>query len=382
MAEVTVTPELTRAPRKKQSWFSRRYRAPRKLRVTREGWIFILVTVGVGAAAINTGNNLLFLVLGLLLSLIIISGLMSESTLRRLTVERHIPPRIHARMPSLIEVTLRNHKRRLPSYSVELEDLLEGWSTDKRCYFLKVAPRGQQTAAYRTVIPRRGPLVFTGYRVATRFPFALFEKWREIELPGEVVVYPELVAVPKPSGSQQRQEGESGRQRPGHGEEIHGLRELRTGDDVRSIHWRTSARRGRLMVREHEEEESRNLCIYLDNARSPDSDPASPDPAVERAISVASSIVVERTTAGQSIQLSTRGDVGPSVTPGASPDRLLRFLALLPVLDASESETPFGRLPHGETLMIARSARVGSFDGAVIAIEGSSQAAEQADEAA
>lgn len=366
MAETVVSPGLTKRPPKKKFRWS--YKPPRRLRVTREGWIFVLVTVGVGAAAVNTGNNLLFLVLGLMLSLIVISGVMSESTLRRIDVERHTPPRIHAQTPSLIEVTLHNLKHRLPSYSIELEDLLVGWSTDKRCYFLKVAPEGKQTAAYRTVIPRRGILRFTGYRVATRFPFALFEKWRELDLPGEVVVYPELVSVPHVVEDEQDHQGELGHQRPGRGDEVHGLRELRPGDDSRSIHWRTSARRGRLMVREFEEEEARHLCIYLDNSRTRELAEDEVDPIVERAISIAATLVVERTATGQGVYLAVRGEVAPHVTPGSSPDRLLKYLALLEYAHLDEPP-PFSQLPPGEAVLISLSARAGSFDGSVIVLD-------------
>ena len=118
-------------------------RAPRQLRFEQSGKVLIGIGLATGFAAINTGNNLLFLVLGLMLGLIIVSGVMSEGTLRRVEIERHVPSRIHAGAPTLVEVTLRNRKTLLPSYSVELEDLIEGWSTDKRCYFLKVAPRGK-----------------------------------------------------------------------------------------------------------------------------------------------------------------------------------------------------------------------------------------------
>lgn len=366
MADTAPSPGLTKRAPKRRLWWS--YKPPRRLRVTREGWIFILVAVGVGAAAVNTGNNLLFLVLGLMLSLIIISGVMSESTLRRIKVERHTPPRIHAQIPSLIEVTLHNLKKRLPSYSIELEDLLVGWSTDKRCYFLKVAPQGKQTAAYRTVIPRRGILKFTGYRVATRFPFALFEKWRELELPGEVVVYPELVPVPPVEETRRDHQGELGHHRPGRGDEVHGLRELRIGDDSRSIHWRTSARRGRLMVREYEEEEARHLCIYLDNARTKHKSDDGIDPVVERAISIAASLVVERSAAGQGLYLAVRGEMAPKVSPGSSPERLLRYLSLLEYAEA-EDPPAFSRLPPGEAVMISPSPGASGFEGSVIALE-------------
>src|SRR6187551_4106059 len=88
----------------------RRLLPPRRLSFTREGRIIVILSVGVGFAAINTGNNLLYLLLGWLLSFIIASGILSELTLRALSVERRPPPRIYASEPFLMEVVIKNAK--------------------------------------------------------------------------------------------------------------------------------------------------------------------------------------------------------------------------------------------------------------------------------
>ena len=66
-------------------------RPPRRLRATREGKYFVGITLGVGFAAVNTGNNLLYLLLGMMLSLIIASGILSEVSLRDLSLTRTPP---------------------------------------------------------------------------------------------------------------------------------------------------------------------------------------------------------------------------------------------------------------------------------------------------
>src|SRR5687768_603938 len=125
----------------------RLFRRSRRLRTSREGKYFIAVTIGVGLAAINTGNNLLFLLLGWMFSVIIASGVLSELSLRGITVTRQPPPRIFAGRPFLMGIGLRNAKNRLPSFSVEIEDLIvlgDGQTPhplDKKCYFLKIQAR-------------------------------------------------------------------------------------------------------------------------------------------------------------------------------------------------------------------------------------------------
>src|SRR3954466_5617361 len=88
----------------------RRLRPPRRLRFTREGRIIVLLSVAVGFAAINTGNNLLYLLLGWLLWFIITSGTLPESALKKRPVDRRPPPRVYATEPFLMEVVIENTK--------------------------------------------------------------------------------------------------------------------------------------------------------------------------------------------------------------------------------------------------------------------------------
>ena len=76
---------------------ARRLRPPRVLRPTRAGWVFFGLTFGVGFAALNTGNNLLYLVLSLMLAFLVLSGALSESALRGITVQRILPGEIPSR---------------------------------------------------------------------------------------------------------------------------------------------------------------------------------------------------------------------------------------------------------------------------------------------
>src|SRR5205085_4830212 len=82
----------------------------RRLTFTRVGRWYTGLTVGIGLAAINTGNNLLFLVLGLLLASIVVSGILSEQSLKSLQVERRLPSGATAGEPALIGLWARNLK--------------------------------------------------------------------------------------------------------------------------------------------------------------------------------------------------------------------------------------------------------------------------------
>src|SRR4029079_16938901 len=133
-------------------------------------------TFCVGFAAINTGNNLLYLLFGMFLSLIIVSGVMSELSLRQLTVSRRLPPRAQVGRAHLVEIEVYNHKQRIPSYAIEVEDLRAGQPADKRCFFLKISPHSAQVAAYRRTPARRGRDNHVGFRPAARLPLRFVQK--------------------------------------------------------------------------------------------------------------------------------------------------------------------------------------------------------------
>lgn len=316
----------------------KRRRAPRKLRFTREGRVFLLVTLGVGAAAVNTGNNLLYLVLGLLLSMIVLSGILSEVVLRHVRVGRRLPRRAFAGSPCLVELEVINDKTRAPSYSVALEDVVDeaDAAIEGRCYFLKVAPTASARAAYRLVPSRRGVLALGEVRVRTKYPFGLFDKWRVVDVADELLVYPALAPdAPAPLTG-----GVTGREVPsrrtGPGTEVAGLREYRDGDEARSIHWRRSASLGRMIVRERHRDASRRVTLAVDERR-PDGAGEAWDARFEAMISRVAAVAAQTLEAGAAVEVVGRASTSPLVLPGQPPDPVWRYLALLEPIDAGEA---------------------------------------------
>lgn len=318
-------------PRPKR-WAARVRRAlkpPRKLKITREGKFFIILTLSVGLAAINTGNNLLYLLLGMLLALIVVSSIMSELSLRNLTVVRRLPARAQVGRPHLVEIEVHNHKKRVPSYAIEIEDLRAGQPADKRCFFLKISPDSAQVAAYRRTPGKRGRDRHVGFRVATRFPFGLFEKSRELKSEGELIIYPAVDPIKLPPEQPGHRAGNHGALGRGIGDEILGVRPMREGDDPRDVYWRKSTMAGQLVLRERAQETQRHVTLVVESTYV---EPM-PDEAwlarFERRIRDAASRAVAHLRRGDSVSvLTTTGDrVRADGSVGADP--VLRLLALL-----------------------------------------------------
>lgn len=333
-ARLATHPRTQRAledPAPKTWWgkFRRFFRPPRKLRLTREGKYFIGITFGVGFAAINTGNNLLYLLLGMLLSLIVVSGVMSELSLRHLTVVRRLPPRAQVGRAHLVEIEVYNHKQRIPSYAIEIEDLRAGQPADKRCFFLKISPRSAQVAAYRRTPARRGRDRHVGFRVATRFPFGLFEKSRELSADGDLIIYPAVDAVRLPTDQPGRREGGDGAIGRGAGDEIVGVRPMREGDDPRDIYWRKSTVPNQRVLRERARETRRDVELVIDPMHPGTTPTEEWSVRFERRIRDVASRAVAHLKRGDGVTLrSVTGErVRADTSVGADP--ALRFLALL-----------------------------------------------------
>jgi len=299
---------------------------------TREGWWFLAETLLVGAAAIDAGINLYFLTFGMMICLLVAGVALSELGLTGLRVRRVLPPAIHAGTPYLMGIALENRKRRVPSFSIEVEDLIDGRPIEKRCYFLKLPAGRLQETAYRNTMARRGRYRLTGFRLATKFPFGLLPRARAVADVDELYVYPALIPAAEPLLRGLPAHPAPGRSfAPSRQGEFRGLRAFRPGDDPRDIHWRTSARRGLPIVRELEDEETREATIVLDNQPAPGADPAaSADGAsFERAVSEAAGVCVELAQRGFSVGLALRGgEVRPGVG-GAQVERILRALAVV-----------------------------------------------------
>jgi uncharacterized protein (DUF58 family) len=187
-------------------------------------------------------------------------------------VTRRLPVRAQVGRAHLVEIEVYNHKKRVPSYAIEVEDLRAGQPADKRCFFLKISPSSAQVAAYRRTPARRGRDRHTGFRIATRFPFGLFEKSREVDAEGELIIYPAVDPVRLPVEEPGRQAGGGAANGRGTGDETFALRPMRQGDDPRDIYWRKSTQRDQIILRERGRETRPDCHLIIDNVKPANAD--------------------------------------------------------------------------------------------------------------
>ena len=300
-----------------------RLRPPRRLKVTRTGRTYLVVTVGVGLGALNTGNNLLYLLLGLLLSTIILSGVLSERCLGKLTVRRLGTDAVWAGEPGPIRWALQ--RARGSAFALGIREVGDHLEASGRVAYLPPGEervvRGELTAA------RRGPLALSAVDVTTTWPLGLFAKSRRFEAPGALVVFPARTwSCDPPPQPLQGPAGEVGSPRhlDGNGD-LAGLRELAEGEDARRVHWLKSATGGRLLRTEREREERRTVLLEVE--------PGPPGEALDRRCETVAAQATRLIAEGHEVGLRA-GEHRLRPAPGAGHlRRLLHALALVGFTD-------------------------------------------------
>jgi uncharacterized protein (DUF58 family) len=229
----------------------RRYR----VKVNRAGIFFTGVTIFLGISAVNTSNNLLYLVVSFLLSFMLLSGMLSLYNLKGLSLELVPPKEVFAQRAENFRFILKNQKR-FPSFTLLVE------AQGSRAFFpiLKKEEVGSITLKF----PKRGYYDKISVRVSSSFPVGLFERFFYMDVPLNLVVYPYPIAVSKNIRVEGLQRGEwlTVRRRKGY-EHLHSVREY-MGEPVKLIHWKLSAKVGKLYVKDFLAEESPPVVLSLD----------------------------------------------------------------------------------------------------------------------
>ena len=300
-----------------------RYLATRRsIRLTSEGVRFLLFTIVIGVAAINTGNNLFYLLLAMMLSLVVISGLLSEQGLRRLDFHRHVPDLIMANDPTTVTLSVTNRNNWLPSFSLRLFDVAGGQDLDRGLFIDHLPAQRSVLLSYPILATARGRLQLERVRAETLFPFGLFLKRALYQVPAEILVGPPIRMLSLRFVDELVNEGQGlSLPRRGHGSQLYNLRLYQPGDDSRAIHWMTTARTSQLIVRETEAEDQRRITIMLSTIA-----PEDRDALFERSVTLVASLLWQLSQKSYPLRLIVgREDSGL----GSGSDHLLAMLRLL-----------------------------------------------------
>jgi uncharacterized protein (DUF58 family) len=325
-----------------------------RITICREGLYYLVVLSFIVAGAIMREINLLVIIAGMMLAPLLINLRLAIATLHRLKVERRLPATICAGEPLLVEILATNARRWFASWAVVVEDRVEGEARpDGRdhhrveVFLPQVLPGQTQSVCYRGRLNTRGRYRFGPLRVSTRFPLGLIRRTVIVDAPDELTVCPRIGRLHNAWSSELRAEqagAATSQSRQGLLEgDFYGLRDWRAGDSRRLIHWRTSARRGALAVREFERQHERKLTILLDLWLPDDPTPEQQD-NLELAISFGATAVVEQCRRGGSRVWFASAGREATVFDGASSMALMQEVMTHLALVQSSAATPVAEL--------------------------------------
>ena len=271
-------------------------------RVTLEGWIYLAGIVFVALAALNTGNNLLFLILSSLIAMVLMSGILSSITLSGVSMRLVLPEHIFAGQPVRAMVELENEKLTLPSFSLRVEATKTKHAPaaallNTPVYFPYLPKHDSVQQTIPVTFPRRGVYRQEAFRIVTRFPFGFLRKARQLNLKTEALVYPSVEPSPEYLEILQGLQGALESITKGRGQDLYALRGYVPTDSARHVHWKASARSGSLMVREFTREDDCRILLVLDpHLREEEFSQMKQEPSAinehfERAVTICASLV-------------------------------------------------------------------------------------------
>lgn len=307
---------------------------PEGIKITKVGLFFVLVCLLVGLTATNAGNNALYLVFALLLGILVVSGVASRLNVQRVEVALEFPHEVFAKQSIPVRYRIRNRSRWFPKWLL-LMSLGRDAAAAELIPFLQ--PSRVIDGEIEQTLTRRGPLTFSWVHLASIFPLGLFRKGMRYRQGVELLVYPEIFSSASRTFEAAGKTGDRSVGRSGWGHELYALRDFRQGDNPRGIHWKRSARTGRLVFTERESEEGRRLSIELDNAVGELADSMAIQ-RFEKLVSEAATAAVDHLEQGFEVELITRDGRLPYRSGAVQRRLILSQLALLEPI--AETDTP------------------------------------------
>ncbi|WP_235536004.1 DUF58 domain-containing protein [Nocardioides sp. Root190] len=307
--------------------------------LTLRGRAFIAAGLTAVICAVIFGQPALTRVGVLVLTLPLVAAVVVSRRRHDPSVTRTVWPRLlRAGESARIDLAVSSDRRRADGALLIEETLPYALGSRPRFVLQGLGQRWERTVTYPVRSDLRGQYVIGPLAVRITDPFGLVERRRLVGGTAEVVVTPRVLplpAIPLSGGWQGAGEHRPQAFASGSSEDV-SVREYRRGDDLRRVHWRSSARTGELMVRREEQPWEAHATVIVDN-RGHVHRGQGPASSLESAVVTAASVVVHLEQHGYAVQLATADG---AAADGA--EHALRHLAMLtlsqrPALDTSWS---------------------------------------------
>ncbi len=312
---------------------------------------YITITVFLALGAINAQNNLLFLIFGIAMATLIVSGFLSGAMMMSIRLRRAVLDQPRVGEPFRIRYEVHNTHRVFPIFAVTIRERTgrgvarASWRTgvpQVTAFLAHAPPRGTTMCEAQPTPTHRGAFTLDRLDAETSFPFGIIRKAVRFSQPDQFLVHPRIVHLDPariPDLIRRGVDDPPPHQRSGQGLEFYGVREYRQGDPARLIAWRASARTGQLITRQHADESSRSLTLRLDLTPAQSiGDERRRDESVERAISLCASLLAYASRMGTPVGLNVPTHAisfAPTSAGGRYLSRMLDALAMIGPLETA-----------------------------------------------
>jgi uncharacterized protein (DUF58 family) len=305
--------------------------------LTRQGWLCLWGGLGLLAVARLFGIGELYVLGAVMIGLLAVAAVYVRAARLDIHVDRVVhPARVHAGQLSRVEVRVRN-LRPQDTPVLRLRDAVTGTAGAE----LLVPPLDQgaaTTASYRLPTERRGIVQVGPLQVIVADPFGLAQASVEAAPRVDVTVLPKVDEV-RPVPFTTGHDPLAGIQHPHAlgrvGDDFYALRAYVVGDDLRRIHWPSTARHDELLVRQQEQPWQGRTTVLLDVRRA-----AHDSRSLEAAVSAAASIVTANSARRDLVRLATTDGADSGFGSGTSHlHALLEHLALVEATGAASLRT-------------------------------------------
>jgi uncharacterized protein (DUF58 family) len=329
----------------------------RSLRLTGEGKVALLLLASFALGSINTGTSLLYFLWGLLLNVYLLNLWICIRALRGVEVARSGPAQVEQGGSGEVEFSLASPREIAWPMCVTEGSQPGLFAEDPRVGFLGVDRGVPVKARVELTFLQRGRYSLDRLRLSCRAPFGLVEYSRAVPAPWSVLVLPATRPVrPEVIAAKERPADAIARHWRGMSMErrdvVRSLREHRSGDDQRAIHWRSSARRGSLVVKEFERCAPNQALVLLDLAELPD---GAQDATSDAAVTLAASLFQRLIRSGERTALGLAGDGRHRLLGvGAGEAALRRGLTALALVEPGQ-RPPLSSLTRAASQLLAAS---------------------------
>src|SRR4051812_31468165 len=334
--------------------------------MTTRGRSFLAAAAAAGVSAVILGEKDLLRVAVLLAALPLLAAAYVGRSRYKLACTRSLDPgRTPVGTSARVILRLQNLSR-LPTGTLMLEDRLPyALGSRPRVVLERLGAHQASSVAYTVRADVRGRYAIGPLVIRLTDPFGLCELTRSFPSVDKLTVIPQVVALPtvRLAGEYAGTGDSRARSVAVHGEDDAATREYRRGDDLRRVHWRSTARTGELMVRREEQPWETRATVVLDT-RAQAHHGEGPTASFEWAVSAAASIAVHLRHAGYKLRLVTGEGADVEATDSSGDSIVLDHLA-----DVRPT-------PHGNISVLVDAVRKRSDGGLVIALFGSLTTAE------